>query len=282
MQKGLVIKPTKKRIFEIDFVRGLAIIMVLVYHFCYDITLLPLVFGNYYSMIQEYHFIAQIVGYVNSVLFTDYMYDLVLLFSGILLFITGISCSFSHSNIRRGFRALLLGFGITAVTWIASMLFKEPVNISFGILHCIGFSILFAGLMELIFRRLKVSEDGSFWFLIGVLLITIGVMINVYTSIPVIERKNFFDLIKIALGLASENTDWFPILPFSGVVFIGIAAGKFFYSQKKSLLPGPDGWQKIFAPINFLGRHTLVIYIVHQVFYLIFFFVVFSLLGFRF
>ena len=68
------------------------------------------------------------------------------------------------------------------------------------------------------------------------------------------------------LGEALPNTlDWRPLLPWAGVVFLGLGATR---------LPGvlkwlkrPDRWRAKSAParaISFAGRHSLPIYLVHQ------------------
>ena len=48
MEEELTIK--KPRIWEIDFLRGLAIIMMILDHFCYDCLFLPRLFSNFYQI----------------------------------------------------------------------------------------------------------------------------------------------------------------------------------------------------------------------------------------
>jgi uncharacterized membrane protein len=64
-------------------------------------------------------------------------------------------------------------------------------------------------------------------------------------------------------GIISDSFssfDYFPLLPWFGVFLGGAALGKWLYKERKSLIKKtmPGG------PFNLAGRHTLLIYIVHQ------------------
>ncbi|MCX6569388.1 MAG: heparan-alpha-glucosaminide N-acetyltransferase domain-containing protein, partial [Candidatus Aminicenantes bacterium] len=64
-------------------------------------------------------------------------------------------------------------------------------------------------------------------------------------------------------GLPSQSfssLDYFPLIPWFGVFLIGVALGKSVYASKRSLLP----WRMPPTFVNFAGRHSLIIYIVHQ------------------
>ena len=54
--------------------------------------------------------------------------------------------------------------------------------------------------------------------------------------------------------------DYFPLIPWFGVFLAGAALGKTVYAPGKSLLLRPP--RETF--INFAGRHSLLIYVVHQ------------------
>lgn len=272
----------RERVFEIDFLRGICIFLVVAYHFCYDLTLVPEVFSNYYQVVISYPFIGSSIAYVNSVLYTDYMEILVLFFAGLLLFITGISCTFSHNNLFRGVRIFFFGLLITAATVTASEILGENLFISFGILHCIGFSIIIYGIADIIFRKLKIDNHASLWFYLGLIFIVTGIFLNLYSAIINCEVENIKDYFSVMFGFSSESTDWFPIFPFTGVVFLGIAFGKFFYSKKQSYIRLNEVSRKILSPISFFGRHTLSVYVIHQVIIILVFIVTFVSLGFRF
>jgi uncharacterized membrane protein len=54
--------------------------------------------------------------------------------------------------------------------------------------------------------------------------------------------------------------DYFPLIPWFGIFLVGAALGKSLYASKRSLLP----WRLPRTFVNAAGRHSLLIYIVHQ------------------
>ena len=63
--------------------------------------------------------------------------------------------------------------------------------------------------------------------------------------------------------IAWMGGDYFPLIPYLGYAFAGAAVITLFYGGGKSLLPKLDGgWNK---PFRFVGKHTLLIVIVHQI-----------------
>jgi uncharacterized membrane protein len=58
--------------------------------------------------------------------------------------------------------------------------------------------------------------------------------------------------------------DYWPIFPWFGVVLFGVTAGNALYGDRSkraaSSIPRPSAVR----PLAFLGRHSLVVYLVHQ------------------
>lgn len=271
-------KELKKRVWEIDFFRGLPIFGLLLYHFAFDIILIPQVFSNYNAVNN-----TAINGFVNlmyTILDAPCMQYLVRIFAGAFIFITGISCSFSRSNLKRGLQLLGLALSLTVITTIATIVMDMDVIICMGILHLMGLTIAFYGLVELICKKLHKTLPDWIPFLVGMLFIFVGVLIDRFNrpfDYPVFD---FTNLPSIIFGFTGSNTDWFPIFPWSGVIFCGISVGKWFYSSKRSLLPQFDrAWHK---PVTFVGRHTLWIYVGHQVVYIAVLLAILLPMGYRF
>ncbi len=93
----------------------------------------------------------------------------------------------------------------------------------------------------------------------GLIVIALGVYLNgVIISAPWL----------IWLGIKQYGrsmVDFYPVLPWFGIVLLGVYAGYTLYPQQTFRLPLPDYSQK--PPVrglNFLGRHSLVIYLIHQ------------------
>jgi uncharacterized membrane protein len=71
------------------------------------------------------------------------------------------------------------------------------------------------------------------------------------------------------LGLYPENVvgmaDYLPIIPWLGFFLAGAIIGRQVYSNRQSAFPGAPGWLlQVSRPLEFMGRHSLVIYAVHQ------------------
>jgi uncharacterized membrane protein len=59
--------------------------------------------------------------------------------------------------------------------------------------------------------------------------------------------------------------DYMPLFPWLGVFLIGCVIGRICYKDKKTLFTGRGKVMKAIArPVEFIGRHSLIIYLVHQ------------------
>jgi len=70
------------------------------------------------------------------------------------------------------------------------------------------------------------------------------------------------------LGLRSENfvfVDYFPLLPWFGVVLLGLGIGNILHSHHSRRVKLPElGRFPLFRPLCAMGRNSLLIYVVHQ------------------
>ncbi len=59
--------------------------------------------------------------------------------------------------------------------------------------------------------------------------------------------------------------DFFPLIPWFGVVLLGVFLGNLLYADNKRQFPLP-AWGDFFPfnALEFMGRHSLVIYMIHQ------------------
>jgi uncharacterized membrane protein len=148
--------------------------------------------------------------------------------------------------ILRGFYIFGLGMIITLASW----LYLKEGYIIFGVLHCIGISIILA------YPFLQFNYQN---LIIGIFLIFFGVVLKQFTF-------NFYWLIWLGFTPATFYTiDYFPLLPWFGVVLIGIFLGNIFYKNYKRKFNLEDlSIYKFIAIFCFLGRHSLIIYLLHQ------------------
>lgn len=59
------------------------------------------------------------------------------------------------------------------------------------------------------------------------------------------------------------TVDWYPLTPWAGFALLGFAAGRTWYAEGRRRFSLPD-WERPTAPLGALGRHSLVVYLTHQ------------------
>jgi uncharacterized membrane protein len=227
------------RLWELDFIRGLAVVMMVFYHLLYDL--------NYFG------------GYPLNVSSGPWLYFAEAT-AAIFIVLVGASLTLSRSRARtdgvseklylrffkRGLRIFSLGMAITLTTY----LLIGKGFILFGVLHLIGVSIALA----YPFLRLRTFNlfAGSIFVLIGVYLMG--------------QTFNFPWL--FWLGFVPDNfytLDYFPIFPWFGLVLIGIYLGNRFYDDGKRGFKLPDSSGSFVVKLfGTLGKNSLVVYLVHQ------------------
>ena len=255
----------RKRIFEIDFLRGFDIILMVMIH-------LVFAWGTQSSGLFSWQSAAPQPGWVHdmralfdtvgSLILGGSLYFLEFFFSGLFVFLSGISCSFSRSNGRRAAELGIIALGVTYVVEGANFLFHIGAHIYLGILHVIALSLALYALVDHFFPDWRVTFGVAIFlvFLTGItewLRIETG-SLNVNLGDPA-QWKNLWLCI---LGIRRAGSDYFSTTRLSAILFLGATVGKVAYKKRKSRLPAsfPTAWGK---PIAFLGRHTLLIYCVH-------------------
>lgn len=224
------------RFWEVDAARGVAILMMVVYHTAYDLD----AFGGYP--------VDSTSGLWR--LFAD-------LTAASFLFLVGVSLAISHRRARergeeRFARYLLRGskiFGYGMLLTLFFWLFDLGV-VAFGILHLIGASIVLA--YPFLPYRLPNLLAGLLVFAAGLVMMSYGVSSESPWLLP--------------LGVVPEGLympDYRPLLPWFGVVLVGLFAGNSVYTGRRPQLFGSDP-PDLARPLLPLGRNSLLIYLVHQ------------------
>jgi len=229
---------------EIDVARGIAIIMMILFHTLYDLAF----FGIYPVNIS-----------------TGFWRWFAIATASLFLLIAGFSLTLSHAPalqrlrgavkphvrlfvkyIKRGAGIFGCGLLVTLATW----LYLGDGFVIFGILHLIGVSIMLSPLF--------------FWFrkkniLIGAVCIVIGITFTVSgISGPIF-------LLWLGIHPVSfTSVDYTPLFPWFGVVLIGMGLGEHLYPSGKRAFNTPHVPGMVSATIALLGRHSLVMYLVHQ------------------
>ncbi len=222
----------KKRIWELDALRGLCVLGMVVVHFIYDLVEL-------YGIVDwQYPAFFRLVKDWGGLLF---------------LLISGICVTLGSRCIRRGTLVFLGGMVCTLVTWGMYRLgfAGKSIIIYFGVLHCLGACML----LWPVFRAFP-------WWALAVSGIALAFGGSWLHSHVQADHLWLMPLGITAPGFASS--DYFPLLFNLGFFLLGAALGKTLYKDKATRLPGVD---ENSLPIRFLrwwGSWSLPVYLLHQ------------------
>ncbi len=214
-----------KRYLEVDAIRGFALLLMVAFHFCYDLNH----FG--YIDIDIRHGLDW--RYFRYVILTFFLVTV-----GISLVLANQNKIYIKHVLLRASKLLGASVLITLTT-----LFTNPnMWIYFGVIHF----ILVASLVGLLFIRLpKLS-------------LLLGLSIIVLYNLDFIHMHWLYTLLQSPLHLPRHTEDLVQFIPWFAAVLIGIYIGtNHLYDWGLQASRGVN-------VLVFLGRHALVIYLVHQ------------------
>ncbi|MCX8163153.1 MAG: DUF1624 domain-containing protein [Candidatus Micrarchaeota archaeon] len=223
------------RIEQLDALRGIGIAAVVLYHIFFDL--------HFFSLTS----IDPNVGL------------LALLGRGaasLMIIIVGASLVLSYERVKnlpfleltkKYFTRAAKLFLVALLISLVSYIFYPEGWIIWGIIHFISFAVFFCSFFA---RFDKIN------LILAILSIIIGFIIKN------IETNNIL-LFVLGYRYPIYTLDYFSIFPWIGLVFLGMFLGKKIYIEKKFSLAKKELWaQKYFA---ILGRHSLSIYLLHQI-----------------
>ncbi|MGH1487586.1 MAG: heparan-alpha-glucosaminide N-acetyltransferase [Cellvibrionaceae bacterium] len=217
-----------QRLLWVDTVRGFAIILMVIFHFCYDL--------RYFGYVDW--------NIPNGSGWWQFRYLILTLF----IFTVGVSLSLAHQkkfNKKTFYKRLgQLVISSAAITIMSLFLFPKAW-IYFGILHFITLASILG--IAFVKRPTIALALGS--------LILMGFWLGIF--------KSDWPFTLFEAWLPNHTEDFVPFFPWLGVMYLGIGlmgllkANKL---EKKVDLPK----NTIIEKISLIGKHGLIIYLIHQ------------------
>ena len=243
-------KNPKGRIFELDFLRGLALILMVLDHLAFDLYALPYWFSNVDHPLME-----KIGRFGLLVSFADWRTMLHYIFATLFLLLAGIGSALTRHPLKRCGQLTAAALGLTAVTVLGDLFFDLGITILFGVLSVMAVGAFLCWIAS------RMGKFGTYAALFaGGLIIVAGFCIPWYAA-PEYHILRWEYLWKFALGTAHYGADWFPILPCAGVILVGYFLGKTLYADRRSKIPFLRDKSCILC---WVGQHSLGIYLLHQ------------------
>ena len=244
----------EKRIHEVDLLRGILILIVVMDHILNNIMLHSISWHQWVPSNPAFkNLMDGMIWYWDGEPRALIRYICLFLFC----FVSGVSSQFSRNNWKRAAELLVVwgvllvgGRLLEAYGWLGD----TNTRIDFNIIGVLAFSTLFYCFIQ------NQSWKGMLascliWFLVSCYLVPfLGAINNAGTNpnvyIPVLwnGKRNF-------------TGDWMPLFPYITFFFMGAVFAYFFYREKKSYFTRHE-WER---PFCFVGRNTIWIYLGHQV-----------------
>ncbi|MSR67429.1 DUF1624 domain-containing protein [Candidatus Peribacteria bacterium] len=220
-----------KRFIELDYLRVIAIALMIAYHLVYDLQI-------------YYGFETNLYGTFWSVLEK--------ISAGMFLMLTGLCFTLSWEStpqygkfLKRGLRILAYAAVISIVTYA----FDPVTFVRFGILHLIAVTTVLLPL----FTRL-----GRLNSLIGLLVLATGIAVKgTIVDTPLLLPFGF-------LPAGFNSVDYFPLLPWFGVSLIGMALGYGYETSRNKWFVPATSQSRLQTIVTSISKRSLFIYMLHQ------------------
>lgn len=263
MEKNVANNPKKVRYGFLDFLRGINLISMIIFHLCWDLQYMFDVnvpgytgtLGRIWQRCICITFIA-LSGFTFSIKYRKSDNNFSVFIKSFRSFVTGLFARF-----KRGIIVSLCGIIITFVTNV----FMPENTVRFGILTFIGFAMIFCEMFQSFLQRRNAPFSIFFCLLFYVMTSKVSshllqLPLIFKTVLPTLWYANDFTAF---LGFPPKefmSTDYFPVFPWIFMYLIGYFMGKLF--KENDLL------MKLCKPeasiFNFIGKHSLFIYMLHQ------------------
>ncbi len=227
----------------VDALRGVAVVWMIGYHFCFDL--------NWYGwarwqMLADPFWTVQRASIVSLFMFT-----------------AGLSQALAWRGGQTAaafWRRWAQVAGCAVLVSASSYVSFPQTWIYFGVLHAFA-------LMWLLTRALKSLSLGPWaWAVLGVLIWSSAWWVP--AGLHDAAWQTWFNAPPgNVLGWVSHKPhteDYAPLAPWWGVMLLGVAVGAWWWSRERSAWSGWRGEGALSRVVRFMGRHSLLVYMLHQ------------------
>lgn len=252
-EKKQTIKNSSKRFVEIDFLKGLAVVSMILFHIPYLAHNMGLMYvRNMYSGLLGF-----LARFAQTLFLGLVGINLVISYQKNQVSSPNCSSNFYVKQTKRSFK--IMGFALI-LSYLTYLAFPDKY-VKFGILHFVASAIFIEQ-----------------WF-VGttypnyILLILILVVYKVKDKFIPFFRQHAHPMFSFILGIYNDrysSLDHFPIVPRLAYVIVGVLIGKLFYCKFDrryeetniidKLLPTDN---KFVKAISFLGKYSFIVYLLH-------------------
>lgn len=225
----------KSRVYILDALRGIAVCGMIFHH---GYVLLNFTKG------------------VSFAFFSSTLFEVLqMLFVSVFLLVSGICTNYSRSIAKRGLVVFCAAIIITLATAVVlPAVGITGLEIYFGILHMFGLSML-------LYACLKPLLDHCNFAIVCAVCVLLFIGQSVWMEfVPYVEDP--YNLLMI-FGFPSRefySADYYPLFPYFFIFVAGTAIGRPIRDGKF-----PDWFYSFRIPFfEFIGRHSLIIYLLHQ------------------
>lgn len=232
----------KKRFPLLDSIRGTVLVSMIIYHSTWN-------FVYIYGMDWPWYQSKAAYVWQQSICWT-------------FILLSGFCFSLGQRHLKSG----LMVFGGGALVTLVTLIAMPQNRVVFGVLTCIGSCILLVAVMEKIIRKIPSIAGMSMCFIFFLFTKNInsgyvGFGGGLRITVPKVWYQNY---LTTYLGFPFSkfySTDYFSLFPWIFLFLTGFYLWGIF--QRNNWWHNPI--LQIKVPIlNFLGRHSLLIYLLHQ------------------
>ena len=265
----------EKRIHEIDFARGVLIILVLMDHLFWALSFFPLLWYNAYH-VEFFRMVSEIFSFYWQANARSVVRELCL-FGFVTL--SGISCAFSRNNWKRSAQLLLLWAALVVLSNLLQGFINQSgsgsgqtFNVNFNVIGVLAFCTMIYCFIQDKGYKTQIAAMLICFLFMYIVILPMWEAVKVPWTNPANGEETYAAAVYMPVFWGDPfyaTADWMPLFPYIVGFFGGAAISKTVYKDKKSIFPRRFEFER---PFCFVGRNTLLIYFTHEPLILIIFY----------